>query len=170
MNGLPIKAKLSFALDDPVSLLSVDAGIEALVGFSARAFRTGEVDLRDRIHPDDADTAAKLFSHAAGEHAGIINLRLRHADGRIRCVRGSFAESHPKAGEGPVLELLLENANSLYKWNAQPERLTTIEPMMDFVGEVLYFKNRDHVFTSMNRAARQLFCGNAQDGSSAIGL
>ncbi len=170
MNGLPVQAKLSLALDDRITLLSVDAGIETLLGFSASAFRRGEVKLRDLFHPDDADVAAKLFSQGAENQSGTVNLRLRHAKGRVRCMRGSFTKTQGKRGESPVLELLLETATSLHNSKTQPARLTTIEPMMDFVGEVLYFKNRDHVFTALNRAARQILCGNAQEGPDPVGL
>jgi diguanylate cyclase (GGDEF)-like protein/PAS domain S-box-containing protein len=170
MNGLPAQAKLRLALDARLTLLSVDAGIETLLGFRAGAFLSGEVNFKDRIHPDDADVTAKLWSRAVGEETGTVNLRLRHADGRVRCVRVSFAKLPGKPDESPLLDLLLEDATSLYRANAQAERLTTIEPMMDFVGEVLYFKNRDHVFTALNRVAMQVFSGNAQEGQDPIGL
>jgi diguanylate cyclase (GGDEF)-like protein/PAS domain S-box-containing protein len=170
MNGLPVQAKVCLALDDRMTLLSVDADIEVLLGFSASAFRTGEVKLIDRIHPDDADVAAKLSSQAAADQSGTVNLRLRHANGRIRCMRGSFAKIQGRCGESLVLELLLEDATSLHNSKMQPVRLTTIEPMMDFVGEILYFKNRDHVFTALNRSAMQMFCGNAHDGPILVGL
>ena len=170
MNGSPIQAKLSLALDDRLTLLSVDAGIEALLGFSAPAFRTGEVNLWERIHSDDKDVTAELFSPFVGNQSGAVNLRLRHADGRIRCVRVTFSKSKEKSGESPILEILLEDAASLHRVEAQPARLTTIEPMMNFVGEALYFKNRDHVYTALNRVARQLFCGNSQDGPDSVGL
>ncbi len=170
MNGLPVQAKLSLALNDRITLLSVDAGIEALLGFSASAFQSGEISFRDRIHPDDADVAAKLFSQDSVAESGTVNLRLRHAGGYIRCVRGSFEKTHGQRGECRVLNLLLEESTSLCNSKSQPARLTTIEPMMDFVGEVLYFKNRDHVFTALNRAASQVFSGSGQEVRDPVGL
>jgi len=170
MNGLTVQVKLSLALDDRIRLLSVDAGIEALLGFTASTFQAAEVNLEDRIHPDDADVAAILFSKAAGDNSGMVNLRLRHANGRIRCVRGSFAKTGGQHGECLVLHLLLEEATSLYSSENQPARLTTIEPMMDFVGEVLYFKNSHHVFTALNQAASQVFGGNGQQVRDPVGL
>jgi diguanylate cyclase (GGDEF)-like protein/PAS domain S-box-containing protein len=170
MIGLPVQAKLRLALDDGMTLLSVDAGIEAVLGFCAGAFRTGEVSFRDRIHCDDADLVAKLSSPTVEDESGTVNLRLRHADGRIRCVRVSFAKTPaPDKGTG-VLDLLLEEATSLYRSQPQPALLTTIEPMMDVVSEVLYFKNCDHVFTALNRAAMQSFRGDKQEGPDPTGL
>jgi diguanylate cyclase (GGDEF)-like protein/PAS domain S-box-containing protein len=170
MNGLPVQARLRLPLDDRMTPLSVDADIETLLGFSATAFTTGEVKLADLIHVDDADVAAQLFSRAPESQSGSVNLRLRHADGRVRCVRACFSKTQGIREVNPVVELLLQDASSLHRLETQPPRLTTIEPMMDFVGEVLYFKNRDHVFTALNRVARRIFCGNAQDSRDAVGL
>lgn len=170
MNGIPVHARLSLALNDRPALLSVDDGIELLLGFSADSFHTGQVCFSDRIHPDDADIAAKLFSLGVGDEAGVVNLRLRHIDGRIRCFRGTFAKSSGGQGEARILDLLLEDVTSLFKRRQQPEKLTTIEPMMDVVGEVLYFKNRDHVFTAVNCAARRMFCEENHQDSGPIGL
>lgn len=41
---------------------------------------------------------------------------------------------------------------------------------MDFVGEVLYFKNREHVFTALNHAARSKLCGLGPDDPDPVGL
>jgi diguanylate cyclase (GGDEF)-like protein/PAS domain S-box-containing protein len=171
MNGHPFQAKLSFALDDRMTLLSVDAGIEALLGFCKCAIQTGEVHFKDRIHPDDADVVAKLTSQVAEGRSGIVNLRLRHADGRIRCVRASFTKTEGHGGDGGgVVDLLLEEATSIHKSQSQPARLTTIEPMMDVVSEFLYFKNRDHVFTALNQAAKLGIRGDQQTSIDPVGL
>ncbi len=168
MSGLPLQARLELALDDRLTPLLVDDGIERVLGFRARAFKDGEVQFRDRIHPDDADVAAKLFS-ADGDESGTISLRLRHANGRIRCVRASFAKV-ADSSSGKVLDLLLQEATSLHGVEVQPDRLTTIEPMMNSVGQALYFKNRDYVFTSLNRAAKLIFSEDGQEGIDPVGL
>jgi diguanylate cyclase (GGDEF)-like protein/PAS domain S-box-containing protein len=168
MNGLPVQARVRLALNDRIALLSTDDSIEDLLGFSAGLFRAGEVSLCDLIHRDDADVAAKLFSVEPGNESGTVSLRLRHIDGRIRCIRGTYSKSLTRSGD-KILELLLEDVASLHATRIQPARLTTIEPMMDFVGEVLYFKNRDHVFTAMNQAARRIFCGEGLAGPDPVG-
>lgn len=169
MNGPPLQAKLSFAPGDRNVLVSVDDGIEALLGIAANCFRCGEVRFEECVHGDDADVVSELFSHQSGKASGTVNLRLRHADGRIRCVRGTYEKTAQPGGKDYVLNLALQDARSLHSFNAQPERLTTIEPMMDFVGEALYFKNRDHVFTALNRAARQIYCGENLQGRGPVG-
>jgi diguanylate cyclase (GGDEF)-like protein/PAS domain S-box-containing protein len=69
-----------------------------------------------------------------------------------------------------VLDLLLEEVTSLHRAVRQLEQLTTIEPMMEVVSEVLYFKNRDHVYTALNRAAKLAFRSEQQTGVDPIGL
>jgi diguanylate cyclase (GGDEF)-like protein/PAS domain S-box-containing protein len=170
MNGLPVQARLKLALGDRITLLSVDDGIKVLLGFRAESLRNGEICLPNRIHPDDGDIAEKLFSRQAKDESGVVNLRLRHADGRIRCVRGYFAKSSHSEGRAMMLDLLLEDAKSRHKCLPQPEALTTIGPMMDMVSEILYFKNRDHVFTALNRAARSIFRAAIPQDSDPVGL
>jgi diguanylate cyclase (GGDEF)-like protein/PAS domain S-box-containing protein len=170
MSGLPFQARLRFAVDDRMTVLSVDAGVEAVLGFCEDAFQAGEVSFRDRIHPDDADVAAKLTSQAAEDESGTVNLRLRHADGRVRCVRGTFTKTHGREAGGGVVDLLLEEVTGLHRSQSQPTLLRTIEPMMEVVSEVLYFKNRDHVYTALNRAATLAFRGDQLAGTDPIGL
>src|SRR5512146_518812 len=169
MNGPPLQAKLSFAPGDRNVLVSVDDGIEALLGIGANSFRSGEVRFQDCVHGDDADVVSELFLRQTGNESGTVNLRLRHADGRIRCVRGTYEKTAKPGSKDYVLNLVLQDARSLHSSNAQPERLTTIEPMMDFVEEALYFKNRDHVFTALNRAAMGIFCGENLQGRDPVG-
>ncbi len=170
MNGLPVQARLKLALGDRTTLLSVDDGIKVLLGFRAESLRNGEVCLPDRIHPDDGDVAKRLFSREAEDESGVVNLRLRHADGHIRCVRGYFAKSRSGGGRAMVLDLLLEDAGSRHKCMPQPESLTTLGPMMDMVSDVIYFKNRDHVYTVLNRTARSIFQAPSRHGSDPVGL
>jgi PAS domain-containing protein len=92
MIGPRVQSKIRFALDEPLTVLSIDDGIESLLGFGNEEFLTSRVSLKDRIHPEDADIAGMLFSPRLEEETGSFNIRLRHADGRIRCVRGEYSK------------------------------------------------------------------------------
>lgn len=167
MDGATVQVNLRLALNEPRTVLSVSTGLESLLGYTAEDFLSGRVSLAERIHRADADIAAHLFSAKGEPGAGSFNLRLRHADGSIRCVRGQYTKEH--TGKG-ILELRLTDARHLYRCEKQPSRLTTVEPMMDFVGEVLYFKNRDHVFTAANRAALSALSEAGKEGIDPRGL
>ena len=73
--------------DDEVVIVAVSGNPQRLLGFDAQAFLAGTRDLRALIHADDADIAARLFAPQATVARQIANLRLRQANGRIRCVK-----------------------------------------------------------------------------------
>jgi diguanylate cyclase (GGDEF)-like protein/PAS domain S-box-containing protein len=167
MIGPRVQSKIRFALDEPLTVLSIDDGIESLLGFGNEEFLTSRVSLKDRIHPEDADIAGMLFSPRLEEETGSFNIRLRHADGRIRCVRGEYSKECAAEGGKTVLNLLLQDAKSLYESRVEPASLTTIEPMMAIADGALYFKNRDHVYTAANRQAELTFAGPG-DGNPGL--
>ena len=171
MKRAPVEAKLRYSLGRQSKPLSADAGLEALLGYTAGDLLAGRVDLSDRIHPGDADIAAQLFSSDGKERSGVVHLRLRHADGKIRCVRVEFAKRRQPARQGePVqlLSLLLQDARSLYGILPDPGILTSIEPMMNAAGEPLYLKNLNHVFTAANRATLEAYSAQS-DPSHLLG-
>jgi diguanylate cyclase (GGDEF)-like protein/PAS domain S-box-containing protein len=170
MTGPLIQAEFRLALDERLTVLSVGTGIDALLGISAEDFLNSRVSLKDRIHTDDADIAGILFSPESEDKSGTFNFRLRHADGKIRCVRGQYSRERGKIPGSAALNLLLQDAKSLYGNSDEPASLTTIDPVMDIVEESLYFKNRNHVFTGANRKALQDWSNVGGDGAGLLGL
>ncbi|MDR3792163.1 MAG: PAS domain-containing protein, partial [Terracidiphilus sp.] len=169
MTGPFVQAKLLLALDERVTVLSIDGDIEQMLGFSSEDFRSSKVSLKDRIHAGDADIATRLFCPQMDDDSGVSNIRLRHADGRIRCMRAEYTREPTSSGGVQVLGLLLQDAKSLHAHSDEPVRLTTIEPMMNVVGEALYFKNRNHVFTAANRQVLQYFSNADGDDNGLLG-
>lgn len=95
-NALCSDVRIRVDLSDPVRTISVDGDVEGLLGFSSEAFLSGKVSLVSLVHPGDQDIAEVLFANPLAAPAslrGTFNIRLRHADGRIRCVRGEYASS-----------------------------------------------------------------------------
>ncbi len=170
MDGPLVQATLRLALDERQTVLSADDGLEPLLGFSADDFLSSRVSLKDRIHQGDADIAALLFSSLAENESGAFNIRLRHADGRIRCVSGSYRKQLAQDGSAGCVNLLLRDAKSLHAHFTEPASLTTIEPTMDIVDEALYFKNLNHVFTAVNRRARQVLANFCDESQPLVGL
>ena len=79
---------------DPARTVSVDGCVERLLGFRPEAFLSGEVSLVSLIHQGDQDVADVVFSdqsNAPDSARGTFNIRLRQANGRVRCVRGEYA-------------------------------------------------------------------------------
>ena len=142
-----LEARISLALNDAERVLSVSDEIEALLGFTRDDFLSGGVALRKRIHPDDSDIAERLFTIDAGPVSGSCNVRLRHADGRIRCIKAEYARP---AGES-ILNLLLQDARNLARSANGHAMLANFKAMMEITDDFIYFKDRNHVFTGASQ-------------------
>jgi diguanylate cyclase (GGDEF)-like protein/PAS domain S-box-containing protein len=140
-----------FASSDPPRLVSVRGTTEALLGYSQRDFLTAKVNLKDLIHPDDAGMADYFFSNGLEIRTGCINVRLRHADGRIRCVKGCFTKKPARAGENVVLELTLEDARSVRE-PGDAFLLTSFKPLIEHTNDYIYIENRNHVILAASPA------------------
>jgi diguanylate cyclase (GGDEF)-like protein/PAS domain S-box-containing protein len=144
-----------FASSDPPRLVSVRGGTEALLGYSQHELLTAKVNLKDLIHPEDAGIAESIFSNCLEIRSGCINVRLRHADGRIRCVKGSFTKKPSRTGDNVILELALEDARNV----AEPGDaflLRSFKSLIEHTNDHIYVKNRNHVILSASRAVPSL--------------
>jgi len=147
-----LEARLRLALGaERWSVASVSDSIEGLLGFSPQQLLGGAILLEKLIHPGDRDISDELFSTASPAKSGTFNLRLRHKDGRIRCVRGQY-EKHPdEAGNTAVLELLLQDAKSLrQRFDALP-MADYLQALLENTDDYIYFKDRNHVFTGASQ-------------------
>ena len=146
-----LEANLRLALTDGLPVLSVSDSIEALLGFSPDSFVSARVSLKDRIHPHDADIAFALFSAQIETQSTAVNLRIRHADGRIRCMKASYLKAVAPGGEAVILDLLLQDAKSLRQQLGQQALMTNFRAMMENSEDHLCFKDRNHVFTGASQ-------------------
>ena len=140
-----------FALNGLPQLVSVCGSTEALLGYSHQALLSSKVQLRDLIHPEDAGVADSIFSPDLENPCGVINIRLRHADGRIRCFKGWYTKKLARAGEDVLLELSLEDARSVHE-PGDAFLLTSFKSLIEQTGDYIYIKNRNHVILAASRA------------------
>ena len=150
------------------SVLSASAGIGPMLGWSAADFVAGRISLGELIHPDDADFAAILFATDSRPSSGVLSLRLRQADGRIRCVRASYARS-PQADGAPRLDLRLQDAKSLPRTLDDASLTANFRAMMENSDDFIYFKDRNHVFTGASQTLVTL-CDPAEHWTDLLGL
>jgi PAS domain S-box-containing protein len=156
-----------FALADTPRILSVDAGVIALLGFQSEALLSGAVNLPDRIHPDDGDLAARLFSPTVAPGAGACQLRLRCADGRILCVKAdyrAYREAH-----GAFLDLTLYDARGLPRTMESASSSGPLAAMLENSDDFIYFKDRNHVFTGASQSLLTL-CAPPAQRTDLLGL
>jgi PAS domain S-box-containing protein len=139
--------ELRLSLAGPGEWLAISESIETLLGFPRAAFLLQAALLRQRIHRDDQDIAEQLFSRDPEPAEAPFNIRLRHADGRIRCVKGQYRKSR-SAGTGELLlDLTLWDAKRLKRTMDDNTMLVNFKAIMEATDDFIFIKDRNHVFT-----------------------
>ncbi|WP_218942702.1 EAL domain-containing protein [Rhodoferax sp. BLA1] len=143
-----LEASIGFACGPTPQLVTASESILGLLGVPAQDFLNGSVSWTGLIHPDDQDVAEQLFSPDVGPAQGSFNIRLRHADGRMRCIRLRYQRQPTQA---PVtLQVQLADARALYQPNAR-SLMPNFVAMMENTDDFIYFKDRNHVFTGASQ-------------------
>lgn len=145
-----LTANLRLALTGRKPVLAVSDSVEELLGFSAEDFLAGRVQFQDLLHAADSDIAKALFSPESPGNFHLkcssFNIRLRHADGKIRCVRGECRRQVGPNGEG-VVELALRDARSLWEDPGDRPMTANFRAMLEDADDFIFFKDRNHVLT-----------------------
>lgn len=167
-----LEATIRLVLADPPAPLSVSDGIEPLLGFSPDDFLNAKVSLQSRIHADDRDIAETLFSPADNHSAGTFNIRLRQADGKIRCVRGRYEKTPDEARGSVILEIHLQDAKGLQQNLGVPPMTDCLRAMLENTDDYIYFKDRNHVFigASQSLASLDILADPARHSADMLGL
>ena len=162
-----IEAKVRVALTDQMRVLSITGSIEALLGFSPDDYLAARVSLKKQIHPHDTDLADALFSPENPGKSGVVNIRLRQANGRIRCIKAHFSKEISSGDT--VLDLWLQDAKGLKRTMADSSAMVNFTAMMESTDDYIYFKDRNHVFTGASQTLVSL-CAPAEHWTDLIGL
>ncbi len=165
---MPLEAELHIRLSAPPEVLKVTAGIAGILGFSEAALLSGAIRLEARIHPHDADIAEQLFATTPTTNEQTANLRVRHNDGRIRCVKATYRRPPAPEGSDLVLELLLQEAKSLERTLDDAAATLSFRAMMENTNDFIYFKDRNHVMTGASQTLVTL-CEPAEHWTDLIG-
>ena len=144
------EANFGFELKDQPQVVSVSESVENLLGYITQDFVTSAVSLIERIHPHDADIAGELFSPEISKGTQTVNLRVRHADGRIRCIKGTYRKKAAPRGR-VILDLLLQDAKSLWKKPSHRRLSADFSALLENTDDFIFFKDRNHVFTGACR-------------------
>jgi diguanylate cyclase (GGDEF)-like protein/PAS domain S-box-containing protein len=137
---------IAFTTDSTI-VLSVSENVNELLGFDADDFVSNKLSLQNLIHPHDHDIVEAIFSNKIKAESGTFNIRIRHADGRIRCIKGHFDKVLDSAQNSVILELLLQDAKSLWQQHDDQSSMANFNAMMDNTDDYIYFKDSNHVFT-----------------------
>lgn len=159
-------ATFCFDLKSPPRLVSAGEDVEALLGYGREQFLAARVQLRDRIHPEDASLAETLFSQKSTDTSGTINLRIRHADGRIRCLKARYAKTHTR-GDGIKLDLWLEDARKVSE-PGDAILISSFKTLIEHTGDYIFLKNSNHVILAASRSLAN-FTESMNQASELVG-
>jgi len=147
-------ATFCFVLKSPPQLVSAGEGVEALLGYTLEEFLTANVQLKDRIHPEDAGLAETLFSQDGTNTSGSVNLRIRHADGRIRCLKARYAKAHTR-GDGYKLDLWMEDVRKVSE-PGDAILIASFKTLIEHTDEYIFLKNCNHMILAASRNVPRL--------------
>lgn len=148
-----IEANIRISLTNPMAVLSVTESVYELLGFKVDDFLTGQVTLESQIHAHDQDIADELFTTEINlSKSTTFNIRLRQANGRIRCVKGFYTKAFDSTLDTVILDLRLQDAKSLWQHQGDQTMMANFKAMMDNSDDYIYFKDRNHVFTGASQA------------------
>ena len=167
MHCLP-DVRICLALTDQLPVLSVSDSIEALLGFTTEDFTSLRITLNELMHPHDRDIAEMLFSDTLQPASGSFNIRLRQANGRIRCIKGFYEKRTGTDGNDLILELLLQDAKSLPRTLDDAVSMANFRAIMENTTDYIYFKDRNHVFTGASQTLVSI-CSPAELWADLIG-
>lgn len=162
-----VEARVCVALDRQLAMVSVEDSIEALLGFTADDYRSGHVSLKQQIHPHDNDIADTLFSSDDPAATGTFNIRLRHADGRIRCIYGQYRKE--LGANGLALHLLLQDPKTLQRTLSDVSTVANFTAMMENADDYIYFKDRNHVLTGASQTLVSICDAPAEHWTDLLG-
>jgi diguanylate cyclase (GGDEF)-like protein/PAS domain S-box-containing protein len=159
-------ATFCFVLKSPPQLVSVGEDVEALLGYAQEEFLTAKVQLQDRIHPEDAGLAETLFSQDSTNTSGSVNLRIRHADGRIRCLKARYAKAHTR-DDGFKLDMWMEDARKVSE-PGDAILIASFKSLIEHTDDYIFLKNCNHVILAASRSLPD-FSESANQASELVG-
>lgn len=159
MKSNALTARLRMRLTEPPQVLSASDGTQNLLGFPVGEYLSARISLLDRVHPEDRKLFAPLLVPDLSCPSGSLNLRMRHQEGRIRCVRAEFTKEREPGGSRVILDLALHYAK--IPWDSSLAGIfSSFRSLMDDTDDCMYLKDANHVFIGATRSLSTLLGGS----------
>lgn len=139
------EVELQYSLLGRIHLEAVRGPIEALLGYEDPALEDTVHAFLELLHPQDRPKVRQFFSPADESASGTMPLRVRHANGRIRCFQVHLEKTH--AHDRVSLVLSLRDASGIAK-NLLETQTTHFRTIVENSEEGVFFKDRNHVFVA----------------------
>jgi diguanylate cyclase (GGDEF)-like protein/PAS domain S-box-containing protein len=158
-----LEARFRFRLAPNLRVLSASGYIEALLGFNPQDFLSSRVDLFERIHHRDRELSRRIRRLEPRGEQGTCSLRIRHADGRIRCLRVAYFKQYDSGSGETILDLLLQKPTIANGVPPTAPLAVSLQAILENTDDIIFFKDCNHVFTqasqSMLRAVKPMLKG-----------
>jgi PAS domain S-box-containing protein len=125
----------------------IDHDISTLIGYPYEQLASGELSLRDILHPDDHDVFMKLDQ----KESFITILRVIGMNGKIKILRGEFT---PIQEDEWLIEV--QDVITLAQTIEDKMIADNFEAVMRYTDDLIYFKDRYHIFTAGSQALVRL--------------
>ncbi|HET7102743.1 MAG TPA: PAS domain S-box protein, partial [Terracidiphilus sp.] len=150
------RAYFRIQVEAGLRVVAAEGCVRELLGYEAGDFVSPRVLLLDRVHRDDVELAGRLLRGEADTGIHPCNLRVRHADGRMRCLRGEWVRGR-EAENGKVVELALWGAADAGGSEDPSHGPSIFAAVMESVAEGVFFADTAHVFRHANENFRRYF-------------
>ncbi len=157
---------IKFTVGTSAKLLSISSSITELLGFSANDFTRGRISFQNCVHADDQDLYDMLFAYPSDSCSGSVTMRLRQSNSHIRIVRLHYNKTI--SNDEVILELLLQDAKSLYQATNDICAMTNFKALMENTNDYIYFKDANHVFTGASKTLLSL-CASVKQWTDFLG-
>lgn len=147
-----LEARFRFGISPDLRVLAASGNVEALLGFGPQDFLSSRVDLFERIHPHDLELGRRIRRPEPHTEQGGCRLRVRHSDGRIRCLSASYFKQRDEGSGETVLDLLLQKPAIPNGGPPGASPALTLQAILDNTDDIIFFKDRNHLFTQVSRS------------------
>jgi two-component system sensor histidine kinase/response regulator len=153
LTPIQLEARLQLLPVAPHTVFSVAGDVESMLGYNTSLLLQGGVSILALVHPDDQDVLDAMLriepQSATQPQSHVSNLRMRQANGRIRCLVAEY--DHQLTAAGAVLNLRLRDAKSLFDPTDALAANPGFRSMMESTNDFIFFKDRHHVLTSASQ-------------------
>jgi diguanylate cyclase (GGDEF)-like protein/PAS domain S-box-containing protein len=153
------QARVRISLGDPPLVLSACDSIESLTGFPAQEWLSSGICLRDRVHPSDIHLLNSFLSPDLSRPSGSASIRIRHADGKLRCLRADYSKARAAESDAVILDLVLGGPTGGVN-PAIRSAIDSVQAPMDRANESVYLRNPDHTYVDAIRRMYPEFRGD----------
>lgn len=164
-----LEADICLALKQHLELLSASERVESLLGYEIRGLLSSSPPFERAIHAADLAQIRRLFYLTIAPETGLLNVRMRHASGRIVCISWHYERAVTTKGE-TILSVTLAQPTAEHIASADDGSPLNLMTVFDSVNECVHIKDRNHLVILANHNFRNEQSNSAGELRDVKGL